>query len=554
MSEFLEINGLLNRNQAGFRANFSTIDHIFSLHLLIEKFLAKGKKLYCAFIDYAKAFDTVWRGGLWFKLVNHGITGKCLTVIMNMYNGIKSMVEKENILSDVFPCNMGVRQGENLSPLLFALFLNDMERSFENLGSSGVDLNKEFETKQFFSKLLLLLYADDTVILADSKEDLQKSLDNLAIYSKTWKLEVNTEKTKVMIFSRSGKNNKNLTFKFGGEPIEIVNEFKYLGIVFRNNGRFINAIKFIKTQANKALRCLIARSRYLELSVEIQLKLFDSLVAPILTYGAEVWGFESTKMLDQLELKFYKLLLNVRNSTPNYMVYGELGRYPISISIKKRMISYWCNLLISNQSKINKDLYAALLDRPETCKWLMFLKTIFDSIGKSDVWLNQGYQSKIHLCETSERCLKDQFLQNWNSEMLKSSKGRTYSSYKTSFEIEDYLRKLPKKHREILCQFRCANHKLPVETGRWIKLDYHLRKCDMCDTAEVGDEFHVLLKCSALKDLQKTYIPNYFTKYPSLYKFQSLLNGRNPSLYKKVSIFISKLSSFRKSMIKNNLL
>ena len=141
-------------------------------------------------------------------------------------------------------------QGENLSPLLFALFLNDMERSFENLGSSGIDLNKEFETKQFFSKLLLLLYADDTVILADSKEDLQKSLDNLAIYSKTWKLKVNTEKTKVMIFSRSGKNNKNLTFKFGGEPIEIVNEFKYLGIVFRNNGRFINAIKFIKTQAN----------------------------------------------------------------------------------------------------------------------------------------------------------------------------------------------------------------------------------------------------------------------------------------------------------------
>ena len=83
-----------------------------------------------------------------------------------------------------------------------------MERSFENLGSSGVDINKEFETKQFFSKLLLWLYADDTVILADSKEDLQKSLDNLAIHSKTWKLKVNTEKTKVMIFSRSGKTMK----------------------------------------------------------------------------------------------------------------------------------------------------------------------------------------------------------------------------------------------------------------------------------------------------------------------------------------------------------
>ena len=127
----------------------------------------------------------------------------------------------------------------------------------------------------------------------------------------------------------------------------------------------------------------------------MQLRLLDSLVAALLIYGAEVQGFEHTKMLDQLKLNFHKLLLQVKNSTPNFMVRGELGRYPIVIRIKK-CISYWCNLLISNQSKNNKDLYAGLLNRQKTCKRLMFVKITFDFIGKSEVWLNQGLQSKIY--------------------------------------------------------------------------------------------------------------------------------------------------------------
>ena len=166
LSEYLENNNLLNENQIGFRKNYATLDHIFNLHTIIQLCFAKGKKQYCTFVDYAKAFDTVWRKALWFKLINSEITGKCLNIIVDMYNGIKSVTKLNGKISDTFLCNVGVRQGENLSPLLFAIFLNDIETAFDNCGSVGININELLEiNSESVMTLFVLLYADDNVIL-----------------------------------------------------------------------------------------------------------------------------------------------------------------------------------------------------------------------------------------------------------------------------------------------------------------------------------------------------------------------------------------------------
>ena len=97
-----EVN-LINENQTGFRKNYSTLDHIFLLKNLIDIFVKHNKqKLYCAFVDYKKAFDTVWRSALWHKLVQSGITGKLYNVIVNMYKDIKSCVNSDGNLSNYF--------------------------------------------------------------------------------------------------------------------------------------------------------------------------------------------------------------------------------------------------------------------------------------------------------------------------------------------------------------------------------------------------------------------------------------------------------------------
>ena len=115
----------LKNARQGSERIFSTIDHIFALHVLISLSQRNRKKLYCGFIDLKRAFDYVLWSGFLFKIQQFHITGKCFNVIKSIYDNIKSCVSVNDVMSNFFESNIGVRQGENLSPFLFAVFLND---------------------------------------------------------------------------------------------------------------------------------------------------------------------------------------------------------------------------------------------------------------------------------------------------------------------------------------------------------------------------------------------------------------------------------------------
>jgi hypothetical protein len=90
---------------------------------------------------------------------------------------------------------------------------------------------------------------------------------------------------------------------------------------------------------------VLRKGRIHNLSIKYLLDLLDKIVKPILLYGCEIWGFGKNDIIERVHLKFCKLVLHLKVSTPNFMVYGELGRYPLEIDIKVRMISYWCKLI-----------------------------------------------------------------------------------------------------------------------------------------------------------------------------------------------------------------
>ena len=121
LTHFLESNYKLSETQTGFRSGYSTIDNIFVLHFIISYLKTKNKTIYCTYIDYSRAFDNLWRVGLCKKMMDLGIDGKCLRVINNMYKGIKPCISFDGDLSKISMCDKGVRQGENLSPLLFSI-------------------------------------------------------------------------------------------------------------------------------------------------------------------------------------------------------------------------------------------------------------------------------------------------------------------------------------------------------------------------------------------------------------------------------------------------
>ena len=121
-----------------------------------------------------------------------------------MYTGVKSCVQYNGGQSDFFPCLTGARQGENVSPFLFPIFLNDLEDYFCQLGGIPLEnIRDKLESElHVYYKLFVILYADDTVILSESKDGLQKALDIFESYCEIWKLQVNVNKTKVMIFCK----------------------------------------------------------------------------------------------------------------------------------------------------------------------------------------------------------------------------------------------------------------------------------------------------------------------------------------------------------------
>ena len=293
------------------------------------------------------------------------LNGKVLNVIRNLYQNAKSFVQNNDQQSDYFFCNVGVRQGENLSPVLFALYLNDFElfisKYYQGLTklSDCVKCHLSNNDVEVFFRLFCLLYADDTILLAENDRELQLALDALKVYCDRWKLTVNACKTKVVIFSK-GKVRKRPVFKFDNVVLEIVDDYTYLGTVFNYNNKFNKAKKKQVNQARGALYSLLAKSHELQLPLDIQLQLFDQVVLPVLLYGCEVWGFEDISQVESFHMKFCKKILKVHNYTANCMAYGELGRHKLIKTVEVRMVTFWARIVNGSKYKLSYTLYNLL--------------------------------------------------------------------------------------------------------------------------------------------------------------------------------------------------
>ena len=167
-------------------------------------------------------------------------------------------------------------------------------------------------------RLYVLLYADDTIILAETAEDLQVALNGVL---KKWCLKVNTANTKIVVIAR-GKVRKYPKFHLGSNEIKVVEQYVYLRILFNYNGSFKNAINKQITRARKAMFAVIEKAKVLRLPVDIVCELFNVCVVPVLLYGSEIWGFENLRDVEIFHRGFMRFILRVFKFIPNTMLYG----------------------------------------------------------------------------------------------------------------------------------------------------------------------------------------------------------------------------------------
>ena len=262
--------------------------------------------------------------------------------------------------------------------------------------------------------------------------------------------------------------------------------------------------------------------RIYKLKIKSQLDLFDKMVKPMLLYGCEVWGFGDNAIIERAHLKLYKLLLNSKTSTPSYMVHGELGRYPIELDIKLRIISYWTKLIYHTYMTENLPL-----------KWIKFTENIFHECGFSYIWDGQNFPHENWLkAVIFKQRLMDQFIQNWFSKIIDSPKTINYRIFKTKFEFEEYLNVLKYKNAVLLCRFRTCNTKLPIETGRWLNIPRHHRVCILCINRNIRDEYHYLFECQFFAQKRKECLPKYFITRHNTLKCSELMSTRSKPILK----------------------
>ena len=296
--EHLTSNDLLTSHQFGFLRGHSCTTQLLHVMDILTKSLDQGVPIDVVYMDLQKAFDTVPHKRLLYKIEYYGITGNLLRWIAGFLSNRRQCVFLNGKKSSWQDVKSGVPQGSILEPLLFLIYVNDLPRSISS---------------QVF------LFADDTKLirsistLADHAQ-LQTDLDNLTKWCDAWQLNFNATKCKVIHFGRA-------THSYGGYYLngillDSVDCYKDLGILFDTGLKFHQHASEVAMKANRVLACM--RRGFINLNESVLLRLYKSMVRPILEYGNVIWGphyILDQRKLEGVQRRATKLVPSLRNES-----------------------------------------------------------------------------------------------------------------------------------------------------------------------------------------------------------------------------------------------
>ncbi|KAG1671258.1 Protein transport protein Sec31A [Nymphon striatum] len=282
LSQWCDIHNILSNFQYGFRTGLGTQDALFNITTLIQQSIYKNPNstIFSTFIDFKMAFDRVNRDILFKKLQLMGISKHFLLTIISTLTNNKFCVHNG---TTIFDNNIGVKQGDVISPLLFCLFLNDLPSFLGNYDDLKIeDINQN-----------IILYADDVALFSKSEQSMNSYLHKLHQYCQTNQIQVNIKKSKGMIFSRKTPDLLKFKLIYDNHPLELVTTFKYLGILFDSKmnfkPHFQSLVEKCKFSFNSMLNSDIQLSH---LNFNHIQRLIDARLISIINYGANIWGFK----------------------------------------------------------------------------------------------------------------------------------------------------------------------------------------------------------------------------------------------------------------------
>ena len=525
--------------QLGFCQGARTTDHLLTLQTCIEKYIKRGsgkKRLYSCFVDYRKAFDSICRDALIFKLEEMGFTGKFLNCLSFMYNNSKARIKIIKKLSAAFDIKRGTEQGHPMSPELFKIFIHDLSVQISDRTDLAVPLLNEVRCSH-------LLWADDLVLLALDKNSLQEMINILQEYCVEWGLSVNTDKTAILVFNPSGKLlNESKTFLYDGAPLPAVKQYCYLGICFTASGSLVKAQSLLH---QKGLRAYFGMKKFIDptaVAKEAAFKLFDSLITPVVGYGYQIWmphtnGWKlaheqtlkkdspstllsksATDPIERLHLAYLKWITQLPKRVSNAPIWGDCGRYPIAVTLVKSTVNYLNRLILLDTEDSEKLVRHAYLEQKNTkLGWYAAVSSLSTANDPESGPDGRYIYPNSTLCRTRS---EERFRTIWDEARTANRKLVFYNQIKPEFGLEHYIGTCKSYSCRNISLLRTSSHKLSVETGRYgaKRLSPHNRCCPSCTdlaTLEllvelpycedliVEDERHLLKSCPNYTHIRK---------------------------------------------------
>ena len=546
LQSWVEQNNITGEFQAGFKKGYSTIDHMFTLMACIQKQLSLHRKLYVAFIDFEKCFDSINRNLLWPILKKKGVRGKLFRSIRSMYLNVRSRVRSGKKLTELIQCTSGVKQGDSCSPVLFSIFINELAVEVIEQGKHGVNFLVDI------LELFILLLADDVILLSETPIGLQRQLNSLQSSATALGLKVNLGKSNIVVFRNGGYLGAAERWTFQGEVMPIVNAYKYLGIYFSTRLSFTGACKDIASKAKRVFFMIMQRlRRFNNSSFQIFIKLFDTQVQPIMQYGSEIWGLnDATEQCEKVHLFALKKFLFVKLTTPNNLVYKELNRYPIVINSIIRCISYWLKLMNMDDNRIPKKAYLMLhrLDVLGKRNWVTNIREFLLSNGFGDVWMNQGVVNEKCFVRVLRQRLIDCWWQNWNVKVSSSDRYLAYNKFcaHSLISLPTYLQiDLDRHVKWLMTKFRFGISDLLIHHYRYRNKDNAVvYLCPLCKLAE-DNELHFVLCCPALFGIRKSLIAAKYYRSPCDFRLTLLMTCSNPNTVRNLCFYLYRAFKLR---------
>lgn len=501
-------NDVLPEVQSGFRKGRGCLDNVFILSSVIQLHLRlQGRKVYAAFVDFRRAFDGVCHQLLWQKLYHGGISAKIIRFLQCLYGGANFRVRVNNHHSRPFDVVEGVLQGEPLSPFLFSMFIIDIENYFRDRGVAGINIDN-------YNDLLLLLYADDLVILSDAPGDLQRKLVLLEQYSVHNQLEVNVSKSKIVCFRRSPRVPDNLSFKFAGKKLEMVNSYNYLGVVFSSSSLFF---EMSSSAVNKTAMCtgsvmsLMSRSKII--SWNSRITLYESMVLNSISHCIGVWGLRYPALLERGQVRFFKNLLHLPRCTPDFAVRLESGMLPLSFLIFKMSLSWLEKVLSLRENRLPRMCFNRLrqLENVDVkYNWTLQVRQFFSRLGKLHLWNDLS----VHTLKRLKPDLLAGYAGYLRTLDTSAASASSFMLFPSLFvnnihpSPADYLTwNLPIYVVRSVAQIRLCNIRGIVfsSQGNFFKIDPSVN-CSLCNLQRRETIFHIFSECPVYRSIRSEFI------------------------------------------------